>query len=123
MRRALGRGIVPAQVVVAVGEGDVGLVEDGGPLEGRAVQALARGAVAVFGGEGALAAELVLDAAAVALAVPGGFGAGGVVGVDFVGGSVFPLVFLAVGGVGGLVLVVFLGVSGGFGVCVVGGAG
>lgn len=67
--RLLG-GVVPAEVVVAVREVDVLLVEDGRPLEGRAVQALAGRAVAVLGGQGAVAAELVLDAPAVALTTP-----------------------------------------------------
>lgn len=49
------RWIVPGEVVVAVREIDVVLVENGGPLEGGAVEALARGAVAVFGGKGFLA--------------------------------------------------------------------
>ena len=76
--------------MVAVGEVDVGFVEDGGPLEGGAVEPLAGLAVAVFGGEGRVAAELVADLAAVAGAGPEGGGEGGRVAVDLVGGAVFP---------------------------------
>lgn len=83
-------GVVPREVVVAVGEVDVGFVEDGGPLEGGAVEALAGEAVAVFGGEGGVAGELVADFGAVAGSGPvyGVLGGGGA--VQIVGGAVFP---------------------------------
>lgn len=76
---------------------DVRLVEDGRPLERRAVQALAGGAVAVFCGERAGAGERVADRAAVAFAAPfDGEGVGG--GGEAVGGAELPLVGGAVGG-------------------------
>lgn len=121
--------VVPAEVVVAVREVDVGLVEDGRPLEGRAVQPLAGCAVAVFGREGALARELVFGLAAMAGAVPdGGEGVGGA--VELVRGPMLPGVLVGLGGggvavfvaVGGLIggawgafLIVFLIVFGGHG--------
>ena len=87
---ALG-GVVPGEIVVAVREVDVGLVEDGGPLEGGAVEALAGRAVAIFCGEGFGAGELVARFAAVAVAGPEGvevFGGS----VDLVGGEALPVV-------------------------------
>ncbi len=108
-RRALGR-VVPRQVVVAVREVDVGLVEDGRPLEGRPVQPLARRAVAVLGRQRFVARQLVPRLAAVAPPVPRR--AEGVRGaVDLVWGSVLPVVLVGLRrrrvavfvGVGGLV--------------------
>lgn len=89
------RGAVPAKIVVPVREVDVLLVEDGSPLEGRAVEALAGGAVAVFRGQRAIAAQLVLYAAAVASALPLDLEVLLLV-VDLVRRSVLPLITAAV---------------------------
>jgi hypothetical protein len=86
---------------------DILFVANGGPLEGRPMQALAGRTVAVFGVNRGFAAELVLDAAAVAL--------GGVAGDEAVGGSVdavrgviFPgLIGLVEGGVMRAVVALF----------------
>lgn len=109
-----------------VRETDVFLVEDGHPLERRAVEALAGRAVAVLGRQGPVTAELVLDAAAVALPSPL-YGeifffpifTIHVVALLFVGGRrdqvasvrgpVLPRVFFAVRGRACLVLVWFFG--------------
>jgi hypothetical protein len=42
VRDVFGRGVVPAQVVVAVSEVDIGFVEDGGVLEGGLVSNIVR---------------------------------------------------------------------------------
>lgn len=86
---------------------DVLLVEDGGPLKGRAVEALAGRAMAILGGQGSLAAELVFDAAAMALAAPL-YGEIILGPVDPVWGSMFPIVLSAVCGRARLVLVWFV---------------
>jgi hypothetical protein len=84
---------------MAMREIDILFVANGGPLEGRSMQALAGRTVAVFGVNRCLAAELVLNAAAVAL---GGVAGGEVVGgsVDVVRGVIFPGIIDFVGGGG-----------------------
>lgn len=109
-------GLVPSQVVVAVREVDIFFVEDGGPLEGGAccvrqytanetvgegervctVDLLACGAMAVFRVKRLLAAQLVSDLPAVTAALVADFEIG-IVALDFVGSTEFPLVELALG--------------------------
>jgi hypothetical protein len=82
--------------MMPIREIDVLFMANGGPLEGRPMQALARGTVAVFCINRGLAAELVLDAAAVALGgVAGGEAVGG--SVDAVRGVIFPGIIGLVG--------------------------
>lgn len=95
-----------------VREVDVRLVEDGAPLEGRAVQLLAGQAVAVLAVERLLARELVLHAAAVAGAAVAGLEVLRRV-VDGVGGAMLPGIKLSFGGA--VVAVVAVGGVGGGG--------
>jgi hypothetical protein len=67
VRDGLGAGVVPLEVVVAVREVDVLLVEDGRPLERRAVLRLTGRAVAVLAVEGLLPVQLVAHPSAVAV--------------------------------------------------------
>ena len=79
------RGVVPAEIVVAVGEVDVGFVENGCPLKwylnqsatvravalyAYAVQSLARCAMTVLRSQWLLPTELVFHLAAMALTLP-----------------------------------------------------
>jgi len=61
VRNILVRGIVPAEIVVAVGEVDVRLVENGSPLEGRGVKSLTSRAMAVLGRKRLVSAQLICD--------------------------------------------------------------
>jgi len=61
--------IIPRQIVVAMGEVDICLVEDCCPLKRCAMDHLAGGAMAVLGCEWLLPAELELDLAAMAAAL------------------------------------------------------
>jgi len=62
--------IIPTEIVVAMCEVDVRLLEDGCPLEGCPMQSLACGAVTEFGGQRFLSAQLILDFSAVTLGFP-----------------------------------------------------
>lgn len=78
----LGR-IVPLQVVVAIGEVDVLLVEDGSPLEWCRMLGLASSAVAKLAVKGLYAGKLVLDLATMAIGL--------VLGIELVVGLVDPI--------------------------------
>jgi len=86
--------LVPAEVVDAVGEVDVGFVEDCGPLEGCPVESLAGCAMTVLGIKRYLSAQLVLDPSAVTTAFPHRMKVL-VLPMDFIWLLVFPLVVLA----------------------------
>ena len=64
---ALGRWIIPLQIMVSVGEVDVVLLEDGSPLEWCGMLRLACRAMAQFRRQRLGTAELILDLAAMAV--------------------------------------------------------
>lgn len=108
VRLGLLRGIVPAEVVVSVGEADVALMEDGCPLKRCPVKPLACRAVAVLGRQRLLPAQMILDLAAMAFSTPFDrrfalliF----IVVVDCVRISVFPLVLVPMSRAATLMLV------------------
>lgn len=90
--------------MVAVGEVDIALVEDGRPLERGAVETLAGVAVTVFRDQRPLAAQLEPDPPTVAASLPLD-GEVPVGLVDAVGLTVLPRVQVAVRGRASLVLV------------------
>lgn len=60
-------GVVPFQIMVTVGEVDVLLVENGGPLEGCSMLSLTGSTMAQLAVQRFAAAQLVLDLTAVAV--------------------------------------------------------
>lgn len=94
--------VIPDQILHPTDKVDIVLLENGGPLKGRPVQALARGAVAELCIEGFRTGELVLHARAVAGAGPADGEEVGGCGVR-VGRAVLPVVVVigALGGVAG----------------------
>jgi len=107
MRRVFVRGVVPGQVVMTVGEVDVGFVKDSCPLKWCAVQSLASCAVTVLCCQWFLPTQLILDLPAMALSFPldRKFV---IVFVDAVWLSVFPLILFSIVGYTRLLLMGFL---------------
>ena len=70
---ALGRWVIPLQIMVSVGEIDVVLLEDGSPLEWCGMLRLACSATAQFRSQWLVTAELILHLAAMAVGCVLGF--------------------------------------------------
>jgi len=107
MRGVFVRGVVPAQVVMTVGEVDVGFVKDSCPLKWRTVQSLAGCAVTELCCQWLLPTQLVLDLPTMALSFP--FDREIVIFfMDTVWFSVFPLILFSIVGYTRLLLMGFL---------------
>lgn len=85
--------VVPAQVMVSVGEVDVLLVEDSSPLEWGSMQTLTCRTVAILGCKGPSTTELILDAPTVASSMPLDVEVFGT--VNAVRGAMLPLILRA----------------------------
>ena len=70
---ALGRWVIPLQIMVSIGEVDVVLLEDGSPLERCGMLCLAGSAMAQFRRQRLGTAELILDFTAMAVGTVLGF--------------------------------------------------
>jgi hypothetical protein len=95
--------IIPAEIMVPVGEVDVGFVKDYCPLKTRSMQSLASSAMTILRRQRFLPTQLILDLPAMASRIPHRFEVG-IVLVDLVRLAVLPLVFFAIGGRSCLVL-------------------